>query len=143
MPSMLRRAQRSWKRGTGIEGHRRALVSRPRRWAVRVKKRSPLNDKIPAMNIGRLSGLLVCSLMRPPRPCDAPFETAPQLPLNLFAVHFGHQFLTEPERRGVGLGDLDRLLHHSVTISIRGESYRLKDKRKAGVFQTEEVRAET
>ena len=30
---------------------------------------------------------------------------------------------------------LDRLLHHSVTINIRGESYRLKDKRKAGVFQ--------
>jgi DNA replication protein DnaC len=29
---------------------------------------------------------------------------------------------------------LDRLLHHSVTINIRGESYRLKDKRKAGVF---------
>jgi len=38
---------------------------------------------------------------------------------------------------------LDRLLHHSVTISIRGESYRLKDKRKGGVFQTEEVRAQT
>jgi DNA replication protein DnaC len=29
---------------------------------------------------------------------------------------------------------LDRLLHHSVTITIRGESYRLKDKRKAGVL---------
>ncbi len=29
---------------------------------------------------------------------------------------------------------LDRLLHHSVTINIRGESYRLKDKRKAGVL---------
>jgi len=41
--------------------------------------------------------------------------------------------------RGVGidLGDsiiataiLDRLLHHSTTINIRGESYRLKDRRK-------------
>jgi DNA replication protein DnaC len=31
---------------------------------------------------------------------------------------------------------LDRLLHHSATINIRGESYRLKDKRKAGVFST-------
>jgi DNA replication protein DnaC len=31
---------------------------------------------------------------------------------------------------------LDRLLHHSATISIRGESYRLKDKRKAGVLVT-------
>jgi DNA replication protein DnaC len=30
---------------------------------------------------------------------------------------------------------LDRLLHHSTTINIRGESYRLKDKRRAGVIQ--------
>jgi len=30
---------------------------------------------------------------------------------------------------------LDRLLHHSHVISIRGESYRLKDKRKAGVVK--------
>ena len=30
---------------------------------------------------------------------------------------------------------LDRLLHHSHVISIRGESYRLRDKRKAGVVQ--------
>ena len=28
---------------------------------------------------------------------------------------------------------LDRLLHHSVTINIRGQSYRLKDKLRAGV----------
>jgi len=27
-----------------------------------------------------------------------------------------------------------RLLHHSTTINIRGESYRLKDRRKAGLF---------
>ena len=31
---------------------------------------------------------------------------------------------------------LDRLLHHSHVISIRGESYRLRDKRKAGVVKT-------
>jgi len=37
---------------------------------------------------------------------------------------------------------LDRLLHHSVTISIRGESYRLNDKRKARVFHTEEVKGD-
>ena len=30
---------------------------------------------------------------------------------------------------------LDRLLHHSTTINIRGESYRLKERRKAGLFQ--------
>jgi DNA replication protein DnaC len=29
---------------------------------------------------------------------------------------------------------LDRLLHHATTISITGESYRLKDKRRAGVL---------
>jgi DNA replication protein DnaC len=29
---------------------------------------------------------------------------------------------------------LDRLLHHSTTINIKGESYRLKDKKKAGVI---------
>lgn len=28
---------------------------------------------------------------------------------------------------------LDRLLHHSVTVNIRGESYRLRNRRKAGV----------
>jgi DNA replication protein DnaC len=29
---------------------------------------------------------------------------------------------------------LDRLLHYSTTVNIRGESYRLREKRKAGVF---------
>ncbi|MBI2761372.1 MAG: ATP-binding protein [Chloroflexi bacterium] len=29
---------------------------------------------------------------------------------------------------------LDRLLHHATTITIRGDRYRLKDKRRAGVF---------
>ena len=29
---------------------------------------------------------------------------------------------------------IDRLLHYSTTVNIRGESYRLKDKKRAGVF---------
>jgi DNA replication protein DnaC len=29
---------------------------------------------------------------------------------------------------------LDRLLHHSTTLNIRGESYRLKERRKAGLI---------
>jgi DNA replication protein DnaC len=29
---------------------------------------------------------------------------------------------------------LDRLLHHSTTINIRGDSYRLKDRRRAGLL---------
>jgi DNA replication protein DnaC len=32
---------------------------------------------------------------------------------------------------------LDRLLHHSHVVQIRGDSYRLKDKRKAGVIRKE------
>ncbi|MDP2856463.1 MAG: IS21-like element helper ATPase IstB [Bacillota bacterium] len=37
---------------------------------------------------------------------------------------------------------LDRLLHHSTTVNIRGESYRLKDKKRAGFFSTSLVRQE-
>src|ERR1700729_1057910 len=29
---------------------------------------------------------------------------------------------------------LDRLLHHSTTVNIRGESYRLRERRKAGLI---------
>lgn len=32
---------------------------------------------------------------------------------------------------------LDRLLHHATTVNIKGESYRLKEKRKAGFFNRE------
>ena len=34
---------------------------------------------------------------------------------------------------------LDRLLHHSTTISIKGDSYRLKDKRRAGLLRKEDA----
>jgi DNA replication protein DnaC len=37
---------------------------------------------------------------------------------------------------------LDRLLHHSTTINIRGESYRLKDRRRAGLLARPEVQPE-
>ncbi len=29
---------------------------------------------------------------------------------------------------------LDRLLHHAQVVQIQGESYRLKDQRKAGII---------
>jgi hypothetical protein len=29
---------------------------------------------------------------------------------------------------------LDRILHHSTIVQIAGESYRLKDKRRAGIM---------
>jgi len=31
---------------------------------------------------------------------------------------------------------LDRLLHHSTTVNIKGESYRLKEKKRAGLIGT-------
>jgi DNA replication protein DnaC len=34
---------------------------------------------------------------------------------------------------------LDRLLHHATTVNIRGESYRLKERRKAGLLGTPPV----
>ena len=36
---------------------------------------------------------------------------------------------------------LDRLLHHSTTVNIRGESYRLKERRKAGLIPTAGIAA--
>ena len=38
------------------------------------------------------------------------------------------------QARGLSSAMLDRLLHHSHVLNIRGESYRLKEKREAGLF---------
>lgn len=38
---------------------------------------------------------------------------------------------------------LDRVLHHAITINIRGQSYRLKEKLKAGLVRLEETAATT
>ena len=37
---------------------------------------------------------------------------------------------------------LDRLLHHSQVITIRGESYRLREKRRAGLLGAAQTGAE-
>ena len=37
---------------------------------------------------------------------------------------------------------LDRLLHHSTSLNIKGESYRLKDKRKAGLIKSKKAEEE-
>jgi len=34
---------------------------------------------------------------------------------------------------------LDRILHHAITLNIRGNSYRLKDKLKAGLVRPTEA----
>ena len=41
--------------------------------------------------------------------------------------------------RVIATAILDRVLHHAVTLNIRGNSYRLKDKLKAGLIRTEEA----
>jgi DNA replication protein DnaC len=44
--------------------------------------------------------------------------------------------------RVIATAILDRLLHHAVTLNIRGNSYRLKEKLKAGLVRTEEPKRE-
>jgi len=41
--------------------------------------------------------------------------------------------------RVIATAILDRLLHHAVTLNIRGNSYRLKEKLKAGLVCAEET----
>ena len=41
------------------------------------------------------------------------------------------------ERKSLTAALLDRLLHHAHIVQISGESYRLKDKRKAGAIKGE------
>ena len=36
---------------------------------------------------------------------------------------------------------LDRVLHHSITLTIKGESYRLRETRKAGLVKTSELQS--
>ncbi len=78
------------------------------------------------------------------------------LPINQMAAHFLFQLVARRYEKGsilitsnksygqwgeifadnvLAAALLDRLLHHSTTINIRGQSYRLREKRKAGVFQ--------
>jgi hypothetical protein len=86
----------------------------------------------------------MCSQV-PPRP-DRPQPT-PRLGQRPFAGERALATFIPGSNRGFGqwgevFGDpiiataiLDRLLHHSVTINIKGESYRLKEKQKAGVLK--------
>jgi DNA replication protein DnaC len=43
--------------------------------------------------------------------------------------------------RVIATAILDRLLHHAITVSIRGQSYRLKEKLKAGLVKPAEALA--
>ena len=49
----------------------------------------------------------------------------------------------QPFVAGSAQAILDRVLHHAITINIRGHSYRLKEKLKAGLVRLEETAATT
>jgi DNA replication protein DnaC len=69
--------------------------------------------------------------------------------LGLKAIERGPMILTSNQSfaawgevfgdRVIATAILDRLLHHAVTVNIRGNSYRLKEKLKAGLVRTEET----
>ena len=44
--------------------------------------------------------------------------------------------------RVIATAILDRVLHHAITVNIRGNSYRLKEKLKAGLIRTEDQSVE-
>ena len=43
--------------------------------------------------------------------------------------------------RVIATAIFDRVLHHAITLNIRGNSYRLKEKLKAGLVRAEEATA--
>ena len=77
-----------------------------------------------------------------------PFEPdAAHLFFQLVSRRYGRGSMLVTSNKAVGewgnvFGDaviataiLDRLLHHSHVVTIRGESYRLREKRRAGLLQ--------
>jgi hypothetical protein len=88
--------------------------------------------------------------------CRATCKTRPEAPFEQNAAHLFFQLVSRRYERGSMLitsnrsvgewgtvfGDpvvataiLDRLLHHSQVITIRGDSYRLREKRRAGLIK--------
>lgn len=54
-------------------------------------------------------------------------------PIAWLMQRYSHGLLGDPV---IATAILDRLLHHSHVINIRGESYRLREKKRAGLFGT-------
>ena len=50
-------------------------------------------------------------------------------------LSFGQWDETFADNTALTAAMLDRILHHAHVIQIKGDSYRLKDKRKAGIVQ--------
>jgi IstB-like ATP binding protein len=75
---------------------------------------------------------------------DEPLSRTASYPANSIGYERGSIILTSNKSYGewgsifgdpiIATAILDRLLHHSTTINIRGESYRLKERRKDGLI---------
>jgi DNA replication protein DnaC len=82
------------------------------------------------------------------------------IPIDQFGTHLFFQLISRRYERGsivltsnqnfgqwgevfgnaiIATAILDRLLHHSVVINIKGESYRLREKQKAGLLKKPEA----
>ena len=61
---------------------------------------------------------------------------ADEMATTMFRIAFSHD-VVEVHDMSTGLYD-DRVLHHAVTVNIRGNSYRLKDKLQSGLVRAEE-----
>jgi len=89
-------------------------------------------DEIGYLPIDRLGANLFCQLI------SRRYERGPMvLTSNQSFGSWGDVF----GDRVIATAILDRLLHHAVTLNIRGNSYRLKEKLKAGLVRTEEAEA--
>jgi hypothetical protein len=88
--------------------------------------------------------LRAAAFWRMPRSSRAFFKCSPTVRGHLKKAHLTGSILVTSNRSlvrwsqvfGIQLiatAILDRLLHHSAIVDIRGESYRLQEKRKAGL----------
>jgi uncharacterized protein (DUF3820 family) len=76
---------------------------------------------------------------RPEKTCNLQSSPAERTHLPSFYLLYASNYLYESTV--FHRGRLGRLLHHAITIKIRGNSYRLKDKLKTELIRTEEPAA--
>ncbi len=113
--------------------HRRLGPATPHHWPLNISRLmlcTTLIDEIGYLPIERLGANLFFQLI------SRRYERGPMiLTSNQSFGAWGEVF----GDRVIATAILDRLLHHAVTLNIRGNSYRLKEKLKAGLVRAEET----